>query len=65
MMDRIKPTLELQDISGTDLVIEAVFEDPKLKHAHLILQNITLQLSENIYYISHLIKDYGITLFKI
>ncbi len=32
IMARIRPSLELEDLRGTDLVIEAVFEDIGLKH---------------------------------
>jgi 3-hydroxyacyl-CoA dehydrogenase/enoyl-CoA hydratase/3-hydroxybutyryl-CoA epimerase len=32
IVGRIKPTVELSDIDGTDLVIEAVFENLELKH---------------------------------
>ncbi|GAA4255572.1 3-hydroxyacyl-CoA dehydrogenase NAD-binding domain-containing protein [Dactylosporangium darangshiense] len=32
LLDRITPTSEVADLAGADLVIEAVFEDPGLKH---------------------------------
>ncbi|WP_310961849.1 3-hydroxyacyl-CoA dehydrogenase NAD-binding domain-containing protein [Nocardioides terrisoli] len=32
ILDRITPTTEPNDLKGCDLVIEAVFEDPSLKH---------------------------------
>ena len=32
VLDRITPTTEATDLKGCDLVIEAVFEDPALKH---------------------------------
>ncbi|MGI5241387.1 3-hydroxyacyl-CoA dehydrogenase NAD-binding domain-containing protein [Dactylosporangium sp. CA-139066] len=32
LLDRITPTAEVSDLAGADLVIEAVFEDPGLKH---------------------------------
>ncbi|WP_425553942.1 3-hydroxyacyl-CoA dehydrogenase NAD-binding domain-containing protein [Dactylosporangium salmoneum] len=32
LLDRITPTAEVADLAGADLVIEAVFEDPGLKH---------------------------------
>ncbi|MER7008864.1 3-hydroxyacyl-CoA dehydrogenase NAD-binding domain-containing protein [Dactylosporangium sp. NPDC000555] len=32
LLDRITPTAEIADLAGADLVIEAVFEDPGLKH---------------------------------
>lgn len=32
LLDRIKPTLELSDLEGCDLIIEAVFENMALKH---------------------------------
>ncbi len=32
LLDRIKPTADAADLAGCDLVIEAVFEDPSLKH---------------------------------
>ena len=32
LLDRIRPTAEPSDLAGCDLVIEAVFEDPSLKH---------------------------------
>ena len=32
LLDRINVTLELEDLRGCDLIIEAVFEDLKLKH---------------------------------
>ncbi|GIJ45179.1 3-hydroxyacyl-CoA dehydrogenase [Virgisporangium aliadipatigenens] len=33
LLARITPTADPKDFAGVDLVIEAVFEDPKLKHA--------------------------------
>ncbi len=32
LLDRIRPTADAADLAGCDLVIEAVFEDPSLKH---------------------------------
>ncbi|MFI5907762.1 3-hydroxyacyl-CoA dehydrogenase NAD-binding domain-containing protein [Dactylosporangium sp. NPDC051541] len=32
LLDRITPTADVADLAGADLVIEAVFEDPGLKH---------------------------------
>jgi 3-hydroxyacyl-CoA dehydrogenase / enoyl-CoA hydratase / 3-hydroxybutyryl-CoA epimerase len=32
LLDRIRPTADVADFAGVDLVIEAVFEDPALKH---------------------------------
>jgi 3-hydroxyacyl-CoA dehydrogenase/enoyl-CoA hydratase/3-hydroxybutyryl-CoA epimerase len=32
LLDRITPTADAADLAGCDLVIEAVFEDPSLKH---------------------------------
>jgi 3-hydroxyacyl-CoA dehydrogenase/enoyl-CoA hydratase/3-hydroxybutyryl-CoA epimerase len=32
LLDRIRPTADVADVAGCDLVIEAVFEDPALKH---------------------------------
>jgi 3-hydroxyacyl-CoA dehydrogenase/enoyl-CoA hydratase/3-hydroxybutyryl-CoA epimerase len=32
VLDRITPTATAEDVAGCDLVIEAVFEDPSLKH---------------------------------
>jgi len=32
LLGRIQPSLDLEDLRGTDLVIEAVFEDLRLKH---------------------------------
>lgn len=32
LLDRITPTAEIADLAGADVVIEAVFEDPALKH---------------------------------
>ncbi len=32
LLDRIRPTADPADLAGCDLVIEAVFEDPSLKH---------------------------------
>ncbi|GIE90692.1 3-hydroxyacyl-CoA dehydrogenase NAD-binding domain-containing protein [Actinoplanes regularis] len=32
VLARIKPTADVEDLRGCDVVIEAVFEDPKLKH---------------------------------
>ncbi|GAA2633761.1 3-hydroxyacyl-CoA dehydrogenase NAD-binding domain-containing protein [Dactylosporangium fulvum] len=32
LLDRITPTADAADLAGADLVIEAVFEDPALKH---------------------------------
>ncbi|MEU4236176.1 3-hydroxyacyl-CoA dehydrogenase NAD-binding domain-containing protein [Actinoplanes sp. NPDC026619] len=32
LLDRIRPTAEVSDLAGADLVIEAVFEDAGLKH---------------------------------
>ena len=48
---RIRPSLELEDIRGSDLVIEAVFEDLKLKHR--IIQEIEPLLEENAIFASN------------
>ena len=32
ILGRITPTVEIANLAGVDLVIEAVFEDPALKH---------------------------------
>jgi 3-hydroxyacyl-CoA dehydrogenase/enoyl-CoA hydratase/3-hydroxybutyryl-CoA epimerase len=42
---RLTPTLELDDLAGTDLVIEAVFEDLDLKHT--VTQQTEPKLSQN------------------
>ena len=50
-LSKIKPTCEASDLGGCDLVIEAVFEDPKLKAG--VTQEAEAQLAENAVFASN------------
>ena len=46
IFERILPTVKYEDLNGCDLIIEAVFEDPKIKS--LVTQSAEAEISKDV-----------------